>query len=489
MRRAKIVSSLIYKFIERFSVKGIGLIISFLLARLLAPELFGQLAILNVFITLSQTIIESGLSTALVQSREADDVDFSTVFYISMALAGLMVALLYFAAPLISAYYESPELTAPLRVYSLSLFFGAFNSIQVAKIQREMRFKQQMKCSLAATVISGALGVYLAYRGAGMWALVGYFFAQIAVYCAAMLIAMRWLPRSHFSMDSAKRLYGFGARMLASSLLTTLYNNLRPLIIGKRFSKAELGYYDRGQQLASVVSLNLDAALQSVMLPVYSENQGDPVRLREMVSRSVSLGTLIIFPVMLGMSAVAEPMVRLLLTDKWLPCVVFAELLCIGEAQVPLTSTNLVALKALGRSDIYMRQELLRRALMLVVLLVSVFCFDSLEAIAIGFVFSAWLDAGVTSLPLKRLLDYGLADELRDCWKAGLSAAVMFIAVRALGGLGLPLALGLLAQIVCGAAVYLGLCLLLRAEGLVYALKMLKGLRSGGEREGDGDGE
>lgn len=474
MERSKIVSSLLFKFAERFSVKGIGLVISILLARLLLPEDFGRLVILNVFINLSLTVIESGLSTALVQSREADDRDYSTVLYISLALAALMVALLHFAAPYIAAYYDSPGIVRPLRVYSLSLFFGAFNSVQTARIQREMRFKQQLRCSLAATLIAGPLGVLLAALGCGIWALVGYYFVQIVSYGIAMLIALRWLPRSRFSAASAKRLYAFGLRMLGSSLLTTLYNDLRSLVIGKKYSTEDLAYYDRGQQFASIISLNIDAALQSVMLPVYSSVQDEPERMRAMVRRSVSLGTLIIFPAMLGLAAVAEPLVRVLLTDKWLPSVVFIQLLCLGEAQVPLTSTNLVALKALGRSDIYMRQELLRRSLMLIVLLVTVFAFRSMEVIACGFVFSAWLDAVVTSLPLCRLLGYGFLEQLRDTWPAALSAAVMCLAVSALNALPLAPALRLLIQLPCGAAVYCGMSLLLKAEGFSYALGMLR---------------
>ena len=474
MDKKKVISSLLYKFTERFSVKGIGFVISIILARLLAPDDFGRLAILNVFIGLSQTIVESGLGVALVQSREADDRDYSTVFYIGMALSALMVLALYFAAPLVAEFYDSPGLVLPLRVYSLSLFFGSFNSVQVAMIQRGLRFKEQLRCSLIATVISGSFGVILAYRGAGMWALIGYYSAQVAVYCLAMLLTLRWLPRSRFSKDSAKRLYGFGARMLAASLLTSLYNDVRPLIIGKKFSAGDLGYYDRGQQFSSIISLNIDAAVQSVMLPVFSKAQDETAQLRALVRRSVSVGTLLIFPAMLGMAAVAEPAVRLLLTDKWLPCVIFVRLLCLGEAQVPLTSTNLVVLKALGRSDVYMKQEILRRCLMLAVLLFTVFAFDSVVAIACGFVFSAWLDAFVTSIPLKKLIGYGFADQLRDVWRTGAAAVAMGLAVYALNLLALPLILKLLLQIVCGALVYALLCRALRCDGYMYVMGAVK---------------
>jgi len=474
MDKAKIVKSLIYKFTERFAVKGIGFVISILLARLLAPEIFGQVVILTVFANLAMTFIEGGLSTALVQSREVDSRDYSTVFLITLLLATVIVVLMQPFSPLVAAFFNSPGIGKPLRIYAFSLFFSAFNSIQVARLQREMRFREMMFCNLGATLVAGALGVLLAYRGFGLWAMVAYYFAQVAACCLIMLAVMRWIPRGGFSLDSAKRLYGFGLKMLAASIITTLYNDIRPLIIGKRFSTADLGYYNRGQTFASTVSLNLDAAVQSVMFPVLSRIQDDPGQLLGMFRRTKRLGAFLIFPVMLGMAAVAEPMVRLLLTDTWLPAVPFVVLLSIGEAQVPLTSTNLIAVKALGRSDLYARQEVLRRVLMLIVLAVSVLGFHSVTAIAAGFVLSAWLDAFVTLLPIKKLLGYGMAQQLGDIWKSALAAVVMAAAVYAFGLLPLPLLPKLLLQVILGAAVYLLAGLLLKNESLQTLLAALR---------------
>ena len=474
MEKSKIIRSLAYKFTERFAVKGIGLVISIVLGRLLAPELFGQLALVTVFTDISLTLVDGGLNTALVQSRKADDRDYSTVFYITFALSLVMIALLQLFSPAIGAYYRSPELAAPLRVYAFSMLFSSFNSIQVARLQREMRFREMMYCNLAATLLSGALGVLLALRGAGLWALVFYFFAQIVVSSIAMLLVLRWVPRERFSRDSAKRLYGFGFKMLAASLTTTLYNNIRPLVIGKRFSTADLGYYNRGQTFSSTVSMNLDTAVQSVMFPVLSRSQDEPDALRAMLRRTKSMGAFLVFPVMLGMAAVSEPMIRLLLTDKWLPAVPFVVLLSIGEAQVPLTSSNLVIVKSMGRSDLYAKQEVFRRVLMLIVLGISVLCFDSVIAIAAGFVFSAWLDAFVTLLPLKKLLGYGAREQLRDTWRSMLASVVMAAAVYAFGLLAMPLAVKLLCQVLLGGAVYVLANILLKNESFFYLLAMLR---------------
>lgn len=479
MNRIKIIRSLFYKFIERFAVKGIGLVISILLARMLAPSAFGEIAILIVCADLSLTLVDGGLNTALVQSRNVSESDYSTVFYITLALSCVMIVLLQLFAPLIARFYKSPEIVAPLRFYAFSLLFSSFNSIQVARMQREMRFKEMMYCNLAATVLSGMLGVILAYKGAGLWALVIYYFAQVVVTCLSLSFVLRWFPGSRFSKDSAKRLYGFGFKMLAASLITTLYNDIRPLIIGKKFSTADLGYYDRGQRFSSTISLNLDVAVQSVMFPVLSQVQDDKAQFLSMLRRTKQLGAFVIFPAMLGMAAVAQPMVRLLLTDSWLPCVIFVEILCLAEAQVPLTSSNLVAVKSLGRSDIYAKQEILRRVLMLTVLLISVLAFDSVVAIAVGFLISAWLDCFVTSLSVNALLGYGFFDQLRDVWKSALTSVLMAAVVFALGLLPMPLFIGLLLQITGGCLVYIIFNLLLRNESLLYVSGLLKNRKAG----------
>lgn len=474
MEKNKIIRSLFYKFTERFAVKLIGMVIGILLARLLTPEIIGQVTLLEVFANLSLALIDSGVNSTLVQAKKTEERDYATVFYITLALAVPVVALIFAAAPAIADYYKSPELTLPLRIYVFSLLFSSFNSIQVARMQREMRFREMMFCSLGATVLSGTIGIVLAFRGAGLWALVVYHFARIVLFCLLILIFQRWIPHGRFSVESARRLSGFGLKIMAASVVAALYNNIRPLIIGRRFSTEDLGYYNRGQNFSSTVSLNLDAAVKSVMFPVLSRSQEDRGQFLAMLRHTKQMGCFVIFPVMLGMAAVAEPMVLLLLTDKWLPAAPFVTLLCLGEAQVPLTSSNLVALKSLGRSDLYFRQEILRRVLMLIVLVISVLAFRSVTAIAAGFVLSAWLDCFVTSLPLKKLLEYGIRDQFRDVWKSGLGAVLMAGAVWACGLLPLPLLPKLLLQILCGGACYLLLNALLKNESFFLLLRILK---------------
>lgn len=477
MDKATIIKSLIYKSLERFSVKGLGFVISILLARMLSPEVFGQIALITVVINLSLSIIEGGLGTALVQNKDVDEGDYSTVFYICMAMSVLIAAVVFAGAPLVAGYYKSPEMLRPLRVYIFSVFFSSYASILTARMQREMRFKQILYCSLTATCISGALAVALAFAGAGIWTLVVYYFSHTVINCIAMFTAVRWRPRLTFSVERARVLYGFGWKMLASSLLCSLYYDLRSLIIGKRFSTEALGYYDRGNQIPFVISSAIDSSVQSVMFPVLAKVQEDKTEAAALLHRSLTLSALLVLPAMMGLAAISDTFIRLLLTEKWLPSVAIMEVLCIGHAASALETPNLVAIKAMGRSDIYMKLEFVRRMAMLIVLLVTVFAFDSVMAMAYSYTLSCWLDVLLCCLPNGRLLGYGLGKQLKDVWKTVVASVVMAVAVWAAGLLAMPLAVKLLVQLLTGVAVYIIICWAMKAEGFLYALNMVKGLR------------
>ena len=439
--------------------------------------MFGQIALVTVVINLSQSIIEGGLGTALVQNKDVDEGDYSTVFYICMAMSVLITAVVFAGAPLVAGYYKSPEMLLPLRVYIFSVFFSSYASILMARMQREMRFKQILYCSLTATCVSGALAVALAFAGAGIWTLVVYYFSHTVVNCLAMFVAVRWRPKFTFSVERAKVLYSFGWKMLASSLMCSLYYDLRSLIIGKRISTEALGYYDRGFQVPFVISSAIDSSVQSVMFPVLAKSQDKKNEATALLRRSLTVSALLIIPAMVGLAAISDTFIRLLLTEKWLPSVPIMEVLCIGQAASALTAPNLVAIKAMGRSDIYMKLEFVRRVAMLVVLLITVFAFDSIMAMAYSFTLSCWLDVLLCSLPNGRLLGYGLKKQLKDVWKTIAAAAVMAVAVWAMGLLAMPLAVKLLVQLLVGVAVYIIMCWAIKAEGFLYALNMIKGLR------------
>lgn len=473
MEKKTIISSLAFKFIERLSVKLLGLVISIILARLIAPDTFGQLAIMTVFINISQTIIQGGLNTALVQSKSVDEVDYSTVFYISASVSVVLIFALFFGAPAISNFYGSEELVRPLRVYAFTLLFGAINSVQVAKLQREMRFKATMYTSLIATVLSGVIGVVLAYLGFGLWALVIYNSSYIVFSCVTMFFASNWVPRLLFSLERAKQLFSFGWKMLASAVLCSVYKDIRTLIVGKYFSTEDLAYYNRGQQFPTTISSTLDMAIQSVMFPVIASVQEDTSSVKAMLKRSLSLGALLIVPTMVGLAVVSETVVRLLLTDKWLPCVLYMQIICLADASIPLVSSNLVAIKAIGRSDIYMRLEVVRRVAMLVVLLISVLCVRSIEAIVIGYLISAWIDYVIVAFSVKKLIDYGIGEQMQDLLPILIASACMGMAACGVSVFELNMLFELFLQIVVGVLSYIFLCRVLKIESYAYLKEAL----------------
>ncbi len=460
----RVVSSLIYKGIDRLAVKGMGFIVSVMLARLLSPSDFGQIAIIMVFINLSYVFIESGLSSALVQNKKTSIDDYSTVFYISITIAIILILVIHFLAPYISAFYNDYALILPLRVYSFSLLFGALNSILTAKLQKEMKFRATMICNISATLIAGIIGIVMAYLNIGIWALVTYFFSATVISSISMLIAAKWYPKLTYSKIRAKELFSYGWKMMVSGLACSLYYDIRTLIIGKIHTAQDLGFYNRGEQMPSILASTLDNSIQSVMFPVIAEVQDDSLRVKNILRKTICLGTLLIIPVMAGLATIAEPLITILLTTKWVECVPYMQILCIGYAALPLTSSNLVAIKSIGRSDIYMRLEIVRRIVMIAILLISVFCFDSIIAIAIGATISHWVDYIITTIPVRRLVKYGFIEQLSDIWKVIIASILMGGITLIVGEIQLPIIFVLTIQIIIAIISYIVLCRLLKIE-------------------------
>lgn len=453
-----VLSSLIYKFVETFAVKGLGFLISIVLARLLTPEDFGQIALITVFINLGHTFVQSGLSTALVQNKRADHKDYSTVFYISLSAAALFVLLIWTAAPLIGRYYRNEAIVLPLRIYSFSLFFSACTSVQQAKMQREMKFRQNMFVALLVSILSGVFGITAAWFNWGIWALILYYFSNTILSCFLMFPVAEWRPRLEFSLSRAKELFSYGWKMLVSGILCSLYFDIRTLAVGKLFSAKELGYYSRGEQLPQIITQTLDTAVNSVMFPVLSQKQGKEDAFRKTLQTMLLLSTSLVFPALLGLAIIADLLIPLLLTEKWTPCIPVLRLLCISYASFPFTSCGLVAIKAGGYSGLYMRLEEIRRIMMLTVLIGSMVCFRSVEAIAWGAILSSWLDAAIVTSTVKKQFRCGFSEQFRELWKPMTACLAMGTAVWGTGFLVKKITQAVLpmltVQIIAGIAVY-----------------------------------
>lgn len=475
-RGKKAAASFLFKLTESVGTQGISFVVSVILARLLDPSDYGVLTMLTVFIAVSQVFVQSGLNTALIQKKDVDEADLSSVFYVSLLIAAALYALLFFLAPAIGAFFGMDALSPVLRVLALVLLPGALVSVQNAVIARQMAFRRLMAASLLSTALSGAVGIGMAAAGLGYWALVGQQLTNQLALALVLLRMVKWRPRALFSWARVRVLIRFGWKLLASSLLETGYNNLRTAVIGKQYAQETLGFYNRGKQFPELVMNAVNGSIQSVMLPVLSDEQDDMLRMKQMMRRSVMVSSFLVLPMMAGLAAVAEPLIRLLLTDKWLPCVPFLQICCIDFAFYPIHTANLQAINAMGRSDVFLRLELIKKSYGLAILAASVLLFDSVYAIAWGAVVSTLLAAVVNASPNRRLLGYGYLEQMRDVLPAMGLSLIMFLTVSALGRLPLAPFPLLVCQTAAGVVIYGALSLLLRLESMRYLTDMLRGL-------------
>jgi teichuronic acid exporter len=474
INRFSILSSLFWKLMERGGTQGIQFIVQIILARLLLPEDYGIIALVVIFTSIAGVFVQSGLNTALIQKKDADEADFSSVFYLSLFIACLIYVVLFFAAPFIAAFYKIPEITPVFRVLSITLFFGAFNSIQNAVIARKMQFKKLFFSSTGAILISGTVGIYMAYTGYGVWALVGQQISNQLFVTLILWFTVKWRPQLLFSLERVKSLFSFGWKLLLSALIDTVYKDLRSLIIGKMYNPAMLGFYNRGQQFPSLIVSNINGSIQSVMLPVLASQQNNRPRVKDMMRRAIVTSSFIIFPMMVGLAVTAEPLVKFLLTDKWLPCVPFLQIFCASYALMPIHTANLQAINALGRSDIFLKLEIIKKVLGLSILVVTVFY--GIYAIALGQVFSGIISTFINAYPNKRLLGYSYKEQWNDIYPSLLLSLVMGAVVYGLKWLGMSVLITLIIQVCGGVILYVWLAWMFKLECFRYLLSTVKNI-------------
>lgn len=464
--------ALFWKLLERFGVQGVQFCLQIVLARLLDPAHYGMLSLMIIFTTLANVFIQNGFNTSLIQNKDVTDEDYSSVFWVSGGIAGALYAVIFFCAPLIARFYGMPDLVLPLRVLALILFPGALNSIQLAKVSREMDFKKVFYSNVGAIIVSGVVGIVIALMGGGLWALVAQSISNVVVACLVMGVTVKWRLRFVCNWQRIKVLFAFGWKLLTSSLLETLYQDVRSLVIGVKYNSDTLGHYNRGKQFPQFFIHAINGTVQSVMLPAMSAEQDDRAQIKALVRRSISISAYVLFPLMAGLAGVATPLVRLLLTEKWLPCVPFLQIYCFTLAFYPVHSCNLQAINAMGRSDLFLRLEIIKKSYGLAALAIAVFCFDSPIAIALTGAITAIISCFVNASPNKQLIGYSYFEQMRDLLPAvGLSVA-MLVCVLAVGKLPLPPIAVLPLQVVVGAAVYLLLSFITRplAFRLVWAM-------------------
>ena len=410
----KTISGVLWSGIERLLVQGLQFILGIVLARLLLPSDYGLIGMLTIFFSISLAIVDSGFSQALIQRKIVTQTDYSTVFYFNLLTSLCIYAGLYFASPYIAAFFEEPRLTLITRVISLSILFNALSIIQIAKLTKALDFKSQTKCSVIAIVVSGILGIYLAFLGYGVWALVIQMVLKSILNLLLLIVFAWWWPSLVFSKKSLKSLFSFGSKLLASGLLNAVFNNLYYVVIGKFFSTKELGLYTRANQFQLLPSETLAVILQRVTLPVLSGIQDDKERLVHYYRKFIRFTALVTFPLMLGLAVLATPLISVVLTDTWIESVPYLRLLALVGLLYPIHALNLNLLKVLGRTDLFLRLEIYKK-IAIVITLLATFRYGMLALIA-GQVLLSFLFLYINTYYTGKLVGYGLSQQLKDIY-------------------------------------------------------------------------
>ncbi len=475
-KKLTVVSNLMWRFFERCGAQLVSFVVSVVLARLIAPEVYGLVSIVTVITSILLVFADSGMANSLIQKKDPDDLDFSSVFYFNLVFCALLYTGLFFAAPLLASLYQQPALTPVIRVLGLTVLVSGVKNVQQAYVSKTLQFKRFFFATLGGTLLAGLVGIVLALRGFGVWALVAKELVNVTVNTAILWLTVGWRPKRMFSFSRLKGLLSYGWKLLVSSLLDTTYNKLQQIIIGLKYSQSDLAFYDRGNSLPNLIVENVNSSIDSVLLPVLSTEQDHRDQVRRMTRRAIKISTYIMMPMMMGLAVCAEPLIRLLLTEKWLPCVPYLRIFCFSYAFYPIHTANLNAIKAMGRSDLFLLLEILKKGLGVAALLLAMNY--GVYAIALSLLFTTVAALFINSWPNRKLLSYSFINQLADMTPAMLLTGLMGLAVYLLGRLGLRDWLTLPLQVLTGAALYILGSRLAHIDSFDYVLGIVKRILS-----------
>jgi teichuronic acid exporter len=468
----KILSGLFWQYLQRFSTQGVQMLISIILARLLLPKDFGVLALIGVFITISSVLIDSGFSNALIQKKETDNKDFSSVFILNFVLSIFLYVVLFFISPWVAQFYEEPLLMPVLRVIALTIILNALTIIQAVVLSREMKFRKSFNVNLLSTIISGFVGISMAYSGYGVWSLV---FSQLSakiVNTVLLCYYIRWKPTLIFSLSRVKILFDYGSKILLGALFNALYNNLYSIIIGKQYNSTVLGYYNRGALIPTLTVDSISNSLGAVMFPALSAHQNDKPTIKRMVKRMLQNSATIVFFLMAVLIVIAEPLVSILLTDKWLPAVPYLQLVSITVAFYPLIAINASAITSVGESGQYLKYTMISKLIALAMILAAI-PFGVYIMVVAGAV-ASFISTFISAWPSKAAIGYSAFEQWKDVLPAFILAIVAGLAAWPLSYLGINHWVTLFAQSAIISLIYFTGAYLLKLQLLVDVLQLIK---------------
>lgn len=424
--KSKTVSNMIWRFAERSAAQVVSFIVSIVLARLISPKEYGSITLIMVFTSILQVFVDSGMGNALIQKKDSDDLDFSSVFYFNFIICIILYSLMFVIAPFIGDFYEDSSLVSLTRVISLTLIISGVKGIQQAYVSKHLLFKRFFYSTLGGTLFSAIIGITMAYMGFGCWALVAQQLSNATIDTLILWLTVTWRPKLIFSFKRLKGLFSYGWKLLVSSLFDVGYNNLRNLIIGKIYSPADLAYYNKGQQFPSLIVTNINTSIDSVLLPVMAAAQDDTIVVKSMTRKSIKMSSYIMWPLMVGLSVCAKPLIIVLLTERWLDSVFFLRIFCFTYVLWPIHTANLNAIKAMGRSDEFLKLEIIKKSIGVISILIAMPF--GVHIMAIAYLITGPISAVINAFPNKRLLDYSFKEQIEDLVPyIGLSLAMGLI--------------------------------------------------------------
>lgn len=472
--KKKTIGGFIWRLAEAGGAQAVSFVVSIVLARLLDPSDYGAISLITVFTNILAVFINSGMGTALIQKKDADDLDYSSLFYFNMMMCLTLYGVMFVSAPYIANFYNMPELTSFTRVISLTLVISGVKGIQHAYVSKNMMFKRFFFATLGGTIFSAVLGIFMAYKGFGTWALIAQQLSNAIIDTIVLWVTVKWRPKWMFSFKRLKGLFSYGWKILVSSLLNTGYSQLWTLIIGKVYSSSDLAFYNKAHTFPNIIVANVNTSIDSVLMPSMSSVQDEKETLKAVTRRAIMTSTYVMAPLLLGLAACGKSIISILLTDKWIPSYQFMVIFCVTAMFQPIQTANLNAIKAMGRSDLFLKLEIIKKIVGLVLLISTMRI--SVMAMALSSLAACVSSQIINSWPNKKLMDYSYIEQLKDILPGILLAGVMFVGVYAINFINLNMWLTLLIQVPLGAIIFIGLSALFKLESFIYIWNTVKPL-------------
>lgn len=474
INRSTVSKSFFWKMFERVMSQGVNLVVQIVLARILVPEHFGSLAILVALTNYANIFVQSGISTVIVQKKDLDSKDVSTLLTYCLTISAFFYIVLFVGAPLLASYYKSDILCPALRVISLTLFLNSFNSVQTGLLTRQMQFKKIFFRTIIAVPVSGFIGIFMALNGFGLWSLVTHNMVHILCIVLFMSLDKQLRIPLGFSMPRMKLMFGFTSKIMLTSIVSGGHDLIRTMLIGKKYSRENLAYYDKGYSYSSLVTLVVKQSVGSVLLPTFSREQDNIFRLKNMARRSVSMSNFIMMPVLVAVAMMSKPLIVLLLTEKWLACVPFLTIFCILRLPGNIIAVDNQVYYALGKSGINLFYEIGLFVLNVSVLLITVQI--SIMAIAIGALIVEFIGLCAICVISKKVYGYSFSNRISDLWKSTLASIVMALGIYCVSFLSVKILPMLILQCLVAVLLYLLTCRLTNDDNLLYSIKLVKDL-------------